>query len=253
MANPPGLDNLLNDLLTEAKKGVAAEQKKVDDVAEQRLQAERDAKAREEGRKREEAQARVIEENRRRNEALARRDRGDGERKGASTVRHANHTQPVPEPAKVDVVPAAKAKPTNKLILAGLVAGGLAVGVGTGFALQPEMKGTFPDVAMAASAVVQAASKSASVEKKLNGELADVKQKLGDLEKKVGVSGSDVAKLRTDLDKFRGDLAKAKKDLEDARAAAGVKKVGVGGPADDGMPKLDTGAYGEGDKKKKTP
>lgn len=256
MAKPPGVDNLLSDLLNEAKKGVEAEQQtKVDAQAEQRDAAVREKREREEAWKREQGQQQIIAESRRRNEALAKRDR-EGERKSVGTAKHQASTQPVPEApaAAAAAVPAAKGKPTSKLVLAGLVAGGMAIGVGTGFALQPERKGTFPDIADAARSLVAQVSKSAAAERKLTGELDAMRQKVSGLESQVGGAGADVTKLRAELDQFKTDLAKAKKDLEDAKAGAGAgakKTGGGGGGGGDGLPSLDGGAFGGG--KKKTP
>jgi len=242
MAND-NLDDLMSGLLDEAKKGVEAEGKKIDQQAEARDQAERDIKAREESKKRDEAQQRVIEESRRRNEALAKRDRDLGERKQAQTAKHARV-----EPAAAVVVapvaaPSAAVKPTSKILLAALVIAGLAVGAGGAFAMQPEMKGTFPDVDDAARVVIGQTARAALAEQKLNAQLADLNGQLTGLKGDLGTSGSDLGKLKADLEKAKKDLEKAKKDLEDVKAGATPKKTGTG--TDDGVPKLDNSAFGK--------
>lgn len=245
MAGKDNLDDLMSGLLNEAKQGVEAEGKKIDAQHSLREQAERDAKQREENKKRDEAQQRVIEESRRRNEALARRDRDVNERKVSATAKHAR-VEPVEAPVAAPVVLAAAPKPTSKLLLAGLVAGGLAIGAGGAFAMAPERKGTFPDVDDAARVVVIQTARAALAEQKLNGQLSDLNGQLTSLQKDANTSGSDMTKLKGELDKLKGELAKAKKDLDDVKSGSGKK--GTTGTADDGVPKLDNSAFGSGKK-----
>jgi len=257
MAKGSGTD-LLNDLLREARQGVEQEQKELASETERRVQVEKDKRDREEAAKREEAQQRLIEENRRRNEALARRDRVDADkdpkRKAASTAKH-ERVQPAIEGPIAAAAPVTPPKGKSRIIMAGLVAGGLAAGVGTGFALQPERKGTFPDVELAARGVIAQTAKAASVEKRLSTQLIQVQGDLDGLQKQLGGAGTDIAKLRTDLSKYRDDLAKAQKELADERekqgGAAVVKKTTTT-TTETGMPKLDDCTFGDC-KKKKTP
>lgn len=255
MAKGSGTD-LLNDLLKEARKGVEQEQKQLANETERRAQAEKDAREREEAKKREEAQQRLIEENRRRNEALARRDRADGDkdpkRKAAATAKH-ERVQPATEGPITAAAAVASPKPKSRLVMAGLVAGGLAVGVGTGFALQPQMKGSFPDVDLAAQSVIAQTAKAAAVEKRMSAQLIEVRGELDGLQKQLGGAGSDVAKLRADLQKYREDLALAQKELAEERDKQGgavVKKTTVTSPTEPGMPKLDDCTFGDCKKKK---
>lgn len=249
--------DLLGDLLKEAKKGVEQEQQQLATEAARREQIERDLREREEAKKREEAQQRLIEENRRRNEALARRDRSEadrkGERKAASTAKH-ERVQPATEGPIAAAAPVVPPRSSSRLVMAGIVAGGLAVGVGTGFALQPEVKGSFPDVDLAARSVIAQTAKAASVEKRLTSQLIQVKGELDGLHKQLGGAGTDIDKLRAELNKYRADLAKTQKELADEREklGGGVKKTTTTVTTETGMPKLDDCTFGDC-KKKKSP
>ncbi|MCC6624662.1 MAG: hypothetical protein IT385_25660 [Deltaproteobacteria bacterium] len=255
MAKGSGGD-LLNDLLKEARKGVEQEQKQLANETARREQVEREAREKEEQRKREEAQQRLIEENRRRNEALARRDRSDGERKGerkaASTAKH-ERVQPATEGPITAAAPVAPPKAgRSRLIMAGVVVGGLAIGAGTGFALQPEMKGSFPDVDLAARSVVAQTARAASAQKRLDAQLGEVRGQLDGLNKQLGGAGTDLTSLRAEFNRLEGELAAVKKELADERARQGVKPPVTTITPGDGMPKLDDCTFGDC-KKKKSP
>lgn len=239
------VNSLLTDLLSEAKKGVEEERKQIDTEVEKKELAAKELRDREEGRKREEAQRKLIEENRRRNEALSKREKVSGEKKQLAT---APHMRPVDEgPAKTTEAAAPKlvAKPVSKVLMAALVVGGLAVGVGGAFALQPDQRGAFPDVGAAAQAVVAQSAKAAAAEKKISDELAKVRLDIANLEKNLGGAGNDARALRGQLEAAQRDLALAQNELTQLKEAANApKKTGGHGPrGGSGLPTLNGSVF----------
>jgi len=241
------LGNLF-DMLNEAKKGVEAERKQtIDTEAELRERTAREAREREESRRREEAQQKLIEENRRRNEALAKRDRVEGERKALSTSPHERPVE-APKPAEPLAVAMVARKP-SRLLLAALVVGGLVVGVGGAFALQPEARGAFVDVEVAARAVVAQTAKAAAAERGIQGQLDLARGKIAELEKQFGGVGDDAKKLRDELALAQKDLEAARADLQALRDAAartprpGGRPNGGGGGGGGGLPTIQGNVF----------
>lgn len=241
------LGNLF-DLLNEAKKGVEAERKQtIDTETEQRDRAAREEREREEARRREEAQKTLIEENRRRNEALAKRDKVEGERKALATSPHMRPVDDGPKPAAPQVV-APPPRKASALLLAALVVAGVGLGVGGAFAVQPEKRGAFPDVDVAARAVVAQTSKAAAVERNIQGELAQARAKIAELEKQFGGLGVEGKQLRDELATTRQELATARADLQALRDA-GARPAGRptgrtnGGGGNNGLPTLQGNVF----------
>jgi len=218
------VNSLLSDLLSEAQAGVDEERKQVDNAAEKKERAIREQREREEGKKREEAQQKLIEENRRRNEALARRERAEGEKKQFATAPHMRPVEegPIVAAAAVSTLKPA-VKPVNKLLLAALVVGGLAVGVGGAFAMQPESHGAFLDVDQAAHAVILQTSHAAAAEQRISVQLQSAQKQITDLSGNLGGAGLEAKKLRADLEQLKSDLAKTNTELAAAKEAAAAQ------------------------------
>lgn len=221
------LGNLF-DMLNEAKKGVEAERKQtIDTETELRDRTAREEREREESRLREEAQKKLIEENRRRNEALAKRERVATDKK-LPTAPHMRPVDEGPKPAQ----PAAVSAPVHKvsrLALAAMVVAGIGLGVGGAFAMAPESRGAFVDVDVAARAVVAQTAKAASVEQRIQSDLANARNQIAELEKQFGGAGMDAKKLRAELDRARKDLDLAKAELTALKEASVPKPVVRGG------------------------
>ncbi|MFO0751049.1 MAG: hypothetical protein U1F43_36050 [Myxococcota bacterium] len=240
------VNSLLTDLLSEAKKGVEEERKQVDNAVEKKENAAKEVLAREESRKREEAQQKLIEENRRRNEALARRDRVEGEKKVLSTAPHMRPIVEGPVAAAIAEAPKAPPKRLSSVVMAALVVVGAALGVGGAFALQPEARGAFLDVDVAARALVAQTAKAAAVEKRVGDELAKARDNLSQLEKSLGGAGVDAKQLQSDLAAAKADLAKTQAELTALReATANPVKKPTGGhrPTGGGLPTLNGSVF----------
>lgn len=217
--------SLLTDLLSEARKDVAAERQQLESKLHQRETAEREARAREEARKREAMQAKLIEETRLRNQAIstasAKKGRAGGGRKDLMT---APHTRPKPRPEAAPAKAAPKAAQPNAggrgkaplLLLVATVLIGIGVGFGGAFALTPKTKLVMPDVDAAARAVVEQTAKAAQVEGRMSEALTRASSRISQLEKEAATTRAAQDQLKADLDALKAQLEAKDKALAEA-------------------------------------
>ncbi len=193
--------SLLTDLLSEAKKDVAAQRQELNQKIQSREDVRKEEQRRAEARRREEMQRELIEETRRRNEAIARNDVANRSPEAATLL---EEVKAEPEPVIEKVVEAAPAEPTRAggvgwPLVAAIVLGCLALGVGGALALAPKQKLVLPDVEVAAKTTVQQTVRAASSEARLTGALAKTSAELKTL-------STQVAALKTAQANLKGQL-----------------------------------------------
>ncbi|MCB9731599.1 MAG: hypothetical protein H6745_03070 [Deltaproteobacteria bacterium] len=255
------MGSLLTDLLSEAKKDVAAERQQLERKLHAKEAEEREALRREEARKRAEMQQKLTEETILRNQAIssAKRDRSDtAERVNPTTERHARpQVAPAQEAPLTAAAPVAvvKEKPRlPKLALAALVIAGVGLGFGGASALAPTPRLTMPDVDAAAKSIVALTAKAAQAEGRVTEALESANGKIKALESKIDDALAAQKQLQDDLAKTKAELGETKTALDEekgkpaAATSSSGSKRGHGnsgsGNTGSGVPNINTGVFG---------
>lgn len=251
------MGSLLTDLLSEAKKDVAAERMQLERKVHAREAEEREALRREEARKRAEMQQKLTEETILRNQAIAgaKRDRTDAaDRVNPTTERHTRPQVAPAEEAPLTAAPVAvvKAKPRlPTLALAALVIAGVGLGFGGASALTPSPRLTLPDVDAAARSIVALTAKAAQAEGRVTAALEGANEKVKALERKIDdalkaqkLLQDDLAKTRAELDETRAALDEEKGKAGTPASSSGKRGGKRGGSTGTDVPKINTGVFG---------
>ncbi|TNF24387.1 MAG: hypothetical protein EP329_25035 [Deltaproteobacteria bacterium] len=238
--------SLLTDLLSEAKKDVAAERQQLESQLSQRENAAREQRARDEARKREALQQKLVEETRLRNQALAgaKRDMAS-ERIAAATAPHQRPKLVEPDAVSVSLAPAQapKRRGVPILLAAAMVFVGIGLGVGGAFALTPPQRLNLPDINTAARAIVEQTAKAALAEGEIAQALTNANDRIKALETKMETAIAEQKKLADAFEATKTELAEAKAQLE---ADGGKKPNGhrpgsrPGNGSSGGNPVIDT-------------
>ena len=243
--------SLLTDLLSEAKKDVAAERQQLEKQLHQRDTDQREARARDEARKREAMQQRLVEETRLRNQALAgsKKELAPSERVAAAT---APHMRPILNDA---LAPAAaqKAAPQQPrrrgiplLAAAAMVLAAIGIGVGGASALTPTARVNLPDINVAAQAIVAQTAKAAAAEGEVAKALSSANDRIKVLEGRMDAALAAQQKLTEQFEATKRELDDTKQALADADAGRKPSTTHGGhhnSGASSGVPSIDTGIY----------
>ncbi|MFT7582754.1 MAG: hypothetical protein ACI9MR_004437 [Myxococcota bacterium] len=245
--------SLLTDLLSEAKKDVAAERVELERQIQSRADDERDARNRDEARKRDAMQQKLIEETRLRNQALSRRDRDgvDDDRTSPGTARH-SRPKPVVEVAATQAsasaaLPQKSSGGVSWLLVAVLALAGVGIGVGGAFALTPKTEIPWPDVDMMATTVAQQSTLAATVVSGATSAVSgDAGARFADLQKQMDSAVATQKKLTAELAATKTELAMTRKDLDTALKSSGkTRRVRRNGTRTGGIPSIDSSVFGK--------
>ncbi|PKN55918.1 MAG: hypothetical protein CVU56_18775 [Deltaproteobacteria bacterium HGW-Deltaproteobacteria-14] len=244
--------SLLTDLLSEAKKDVAAERQQLESKLHRRESEQKEERQRDEARKREALQQKLVEETRLRNQALAgaKRDVIAAERIGAST---APHMRPVlddlpPLAAAATPVQAPKRRGVPTLLAAALVLVGIGAGVGGAFALTPTQRINLPDINVAARAIVAQTAKAAMAEGEVTRALTSANDRIKALEGRMDEALAAQKKLAAEFEATKSELEAAKQALADADTGSAKKPTnghrgGTNHGSSSGVPNIDTSIF----------
>jgi len=244
--------SLLTDLLSEAKKDVAAERQQLESQLHKREHDAREKRARDEARKREALQQKLVEETRLRNQTLAnaKKDLINSERIAASTAPHTRPKLEEPAPVAASIAPAQapKRRGVPILLVAALVLVGIGAGVGGAFALTPPQRLNLPDINVAARAIVEQTAKAALAEGEVAKALGHANERIKALETKMDAAIAKQAELAKSLEDTQAKLTAAEELLaENDKKPNGNRgsshRGGSRGGSSSGVPNIDTGVF----------